>query len=84
MNTVLGHAVTAMVIGAGKVMTAVGVIELAVPQVSDTAEPFRSQIRQVIRGRTEELERLAVEMYARGLSVRDIGAAFTADSVEEL
>ncbi len=26
------------------------------------AEPFRSQIRQVIRGRTEELERLAVEM----------------------
>ena len=57
--------------------TAEGVIEFAVPQVSDTAEPFRSQIRQVIRGRTEELERLAVEMYARGLSVRDIEAAFT-------
>lgn len=34
-------------------------------------------IREVIRGRTEELERLAVEMYARGLSVRDIEAAFT-------
>jgi transposase-like protein len=47
----------------GKVKTAEGVIEFAVPQVSDTAEPFRSQIRQVIRGRTEELERLAVEMY---------------------
>jgi transposase-like protein len=31
----------------------------------------------VIRGRSEELERLAVEMYARGLSVRDIEAAFT-------
>jgi hypothetical protein len=31
----------------------------------------------VIRGRTEELERLAVEMYARGLLVRDIEAAFT-------
>ena len=61
----------------GKVKTAEGVIEFAVPQVSDTAEPFRSQIRQVIRGRTEELERLAVEMYARGLSVRDIEAAFT-------
>ena len=41
------------------------------PQLADTAEPFRSKIRQVIRGRTEELERLAVEMYARGLSVRD-------------
>lgn len=31
----------------------------------------------MLRGRTEELERLAVEMYARGLSVRDIEAAFT-------
>lgn len=61
----------------GKVKTAEGVIEFAMPQVSDTAEPFKSQIRQVIRGRTEELERLAVEMYARGLSVRDIEAAFT-------
>jgi putative transposase len=60
-----------------RVKSAEGVIEFAVPQVSDTAEPFRSQIRQVIRGRTEELERLAVEMYARGLSVRDIEAAFT-------
>lgn len=57
--------------------TAEGVIEFAVPQVSDTAEPFRSQIRQVIRGRTEELERLAVEMYTRGLPMRDIEAAFT-------
>src|SRR3979490_1321599 len=60
----------------GKVKTAEGVIEFAVPQVSDTAEPFRSQIRQVIRGRTEELERLAGEMYARGLSGRDIEGAF--------
>jgi hypothetical protein len=29
-------------------------------------------------GKSEELERLAVEMYARGLSMRDIEAAFTA------
>jgi transposase-like protein len=63
-----------------RVKSAEGVIEFAVPQVSETAEPFRSQIRQVIRGRTEELERLAVEMYARGLSVRDIEAAFTDES----
>ena len=61
----------------GKVKSAEGVIEFAVPQVSETAEPFRSEIRQVLRGRTEELERLALEMYARGLSVRDIEAAFT-------
>jgi putative transposase len=63
-----------------EVKTAEGTIEFAVPQVSDTAAPYRSQIRQVIRGRTEELERLAVEMYARGLSVRDIEAAFTDES----
>ncbi|MDW8468280.1 MAG: IS256 family transposase [Burkholderiales bacterium] len=61
----------------GRVKSAEGEIEFAVPQVSDTAEPFRSRIREVIRGRTEELERLAVEMYARGLSVRDIERAFT-------
>jgi len=64
----------------GRVKTAEGEIEFAVPQVSDTVEPFRSKIREVIRGRTEELERLAVEMYARGLSVRDIEAAFTDES----
>jgi putative transposase len=61
----------------GKVKTAEGEIEFAVPQLAHLAQPFRSKIREVIRGRTEELERLAVEMYARGLSVRDIEAAFT-------
>ena len=61
----------------GKVKSAEGEIEFAVPQLADMAQPFRSKIREVIRGRTEELERLAVEMYARGLSVRDIEAAFT-------
>lgn len=61
----------------GRVKTAEGEIEFGVPQVTDTTEPFRSKIRELIRGRTEELERLAVEMYARGLSVRDIEAAFT-------
>ncbi|MCS6997616.1 MAG: transposase, partial [Casimicrobiaceae bacterium] len=61
----------------GRVKSAEGEIEFAVPQLADTAEPFRSRIREVIRGRTEELKRLAVEMYARGLSVRDIERAFT-------
>jgi transposase-like protein len=45
-----------------QVKSADGAIEFAVPQVSDTAEPFRSRIREVIRGRTEELEGVAVEM----------------------
>ncbi|HVX91534.1 MAG TPA: hypothetical protein VHC20_08065, partial [Candidatus Paceibacterota bacterium] len=40
--------------------------------------PYRSQIRQALAsGRSEELERLAIEMYARGLSVRDIERTFT-------
>lgn len=60
-----------------RVKSAEGTIAFAMPQLSDTVEPFRSRIREVIRGRTEELERVAVEMYARGLSVRDIEAAFT-------
>jgi hypothetical protein len=50
-----------------------------VPQIADRAEPFRSRIHELVRGRTEELEALAVEMFARGLSVRGIEAAFTDD-----
>src|SRR5215207_1514305 len=40
--------------------------------VRDTAEPFVSGIRQNLAGRTGALEDLAVELYARGLSTRDI------------
>jgi transposase-like protein len=61
----------------GKLDTAEGRIEYGVPQVRGTVEPFRSAIREALGTRTEELERLAIEMYARGLSVRDIEAAFT-------
>jgi putative transposase len=61
----------------GKLKSAEGVIEYAAPQVADTASPWQSEVRQALLGRTEELERLAVEMYARGLSMRDIEAAFT-------
>ena len=43
----------------------------------DTAEPFVSAVRENLAGRTEALEDLAVELFARGLSTRDIEAAFT-------
>ena len=56
--------------------SAEGAIEYAVPQVRGL-EGWHSEIRAALSGRTEELERLAVEMYARGLSVRDIECAFT-------
>jgi putative transposase len=61
----------------GKLDSAEGRIEYAVPQVRGTVKPFQSAIREALGSRTEELERLAIEMYARGLSVRDIEAAFT-------
>ena len=60
----------------GQLKTAEGMVEYAAPQISDRAVPFRSRLREIIRGRSEELEALAVEMYARGLSTRDIEALF--------
>lgn len=61
----------------GRLKTAEGIVEYAVPQGTGTAEPWASEVKQALSGRTEELERLVVEMYARGLSMRDIEAAFT-------
>ncbi len=60
----------------GRLRTAEGAIEYGVPQVTDRPEPFVSRVRAGLTGRTAELERLAVEMYARGLSTRDVEAAF--------
>jgi hypothetical protein len=60
----------------GRLQTAEGPIEYGVPQVADRPAPFESRIRARLAGRTAELERLAVEMFARGLSTRDIEAAF--------
>lgn len=42
------------------------------PQVSDSPEPFKSSIWSHIKGHTPQLEKIAVEMYARGCSTRDI------------
>ncbi|MGH8703394.1 MAG: IS256 family transposase [Burkholderiales bacterium] len=60
----------------GRLKTAEGAVEYSAPQIADRAEPFRSKIRAILGGRTAELERLAIEMYARGLSTRDIEALF--------
>lgn len=60
----------------GRLKSAEGSIEYSAPQIADRREPFRSRIRETVRDRTEELEALAVEMYARGLSTRDIEAVF--------
>ncbi|MCL6530076.1 MAG: transposase [Meiothermus ruber] len=60
----------------GYIHTAEGRVGIAIPQVRDTDEPFHPQSLAAVRGRTEEMERLVVEMYARGLSTRDIEDAF--------
>ena len=68
----------------GRLKTAEGAVEYSAPQIADRAEPFRSKLREIVGGRTEELEALAVEMYARGLSTRDIEALFTDETGKSL
>jgi hypothetical protein len=48
------------------VKTTEGAAEYSAPQVRDTPEPFVSSVRSALSRRTRELERLAVELYARG------------------
>lgn len=59
-----------------RLKSAEGGLEYAAPQVAGLAQPFRSALRGHLKGHTEALEGLAVEMLARGLSVRDIEDAF--------
>lgn len=40
----------------GRVKSAESAIEYSTPQIADPSEPLRSRIREVARGRTEELE----------------------------
>jgi transposase-like protein len=56
----------------GSIRTAEGEIVVQVPQVRDAPETYRSRLMTFLRGNSDVLERLAVEMYARGLSTRDI------------
>jgi transposase-like protein len=68
----------------GRLKTAEGEVEYSVPQVRGLEEPFRSRVRPELGKRTEALEDLAVEMYARGLSTRDIEAALCDDKGRSL
>jgi putative transposase len=60
----------------GHLKTAEGRIAYTAPQVAGTVEPFGSELRKHLKGHSEGLEDLAIEMLARGLSVRDIEDAF--------
>ncbi len=59
--------------------TAEGAVEVYVPQVRDADRPFRSRLFRFLSGNSDVLERLAIEMYARGMSTRDIESTFTED-----
>ena len=64
----------------GRLKTAEGLVDYAAPQIAGREEAFRSEIRESLKGRTQALEDLAVELLARGLSVRDIEDAFRDES----
>ena len=60
-----------------RLKTSEGAVEYAVPQVRDAEDAGELRaFRELLRGRSGELERLAIEMYARGCSTRDIEAIF--------
>jgi transposase-like protein len=59
----------------GHMRSAEGEIEVCVPQVRDSERPYRSKLMDFLRGNSDVLEYLVVQMYARGLSTRDIEEA---------
>jgi putative transposase len=67
----------------GWLRTAEGFVDVAVPQVRGAGEPFRSSLMSFLEGNSEVLDSLVNEMYARGLSARDVEDAFR-DSTGEL
>jgi len=67
----------------GRIRSAEGAIDVRVPQVRGAGEPYRSSLMGFLEGNSDVLERLVVEMYARGLSTRDVEDAFR-DATGEL
>ena len=67
----------------GRIRSAEGAIDVRVPQVRDATETYRSNLMSFLEGNSDVLERLVVEMYARGLSTRDVEDAFK-DATGEL
>lgn len=59
-----------------KLKTAEGVVPVYVPELRDTSEPYRSRLMGLLRQRSKMLTALALQMWARGLSTRDIEDAF--------
>jgi putative transposase len=54
------------------------------PQVRGEGAPYRSKLMEFLSGSSKALERLVIEMYARGLSTRDVEEYFRGASTGEL
>lgn len=59
-----------------KVRSSEGPIEINVPRVREEAESFESQILKRIKDLESHIQRIATELYVRGLSTRDIESTF--------
>jgi putative transposase len=66
-----------------RLKTGEGEIRFAVPQVAGL-KGYASKLKESLSGRTDELERLGMELYARGLSTRDIERTFVDDDGKAL
>mgnify|MGYP000107443811 FL=1 len=60
----------------GRIRSAEGEIVFGVPQVRASSAPYRSKLLEFLRGNSEVLEYLVMQMYSRGLSTRDVEDAF--------
>lgn len=67
----------------GQLRTAEGAFDVRVPQVRGAGETYRSSLMSFLEGNSDVLDRLVTEMYARGLSTRDVEDAFK-DATGEL
>ena len=60
----------------GKVKTANGVLEIDLPQLRATEEPYHSRLARMFRVGSDILGKMITEMYVRGLSTRDVENMF--------
>jgi transposase-like protein len=60
----------------GKVKTANGILEIDLPQLRATEEPYHSRLAQMFREGSDALGKMVTEMYVRGLSTRDVENMF--------
>lgn len=72
---------------AKRVQTEAGLLDLAVPQLRASSEPFRPALVERLGRRTPDLEALVRGMYVRGLSTQDVsdlyGEAFGASRLSK-